>query len=312
MYFADQIVDQTGLPKYEALLDKLSALVKDAVCLLGKTWRNAELAAYPERKFHHATVQVLTRHVCEALDGVSVLAANGCAEPCKPLLRSSFEAMLGIQYILETDEERRGLAYQVAHAHRKIALYKRLDPNENAGKALAAALASDPLAIGVTQNLPAHIDLQKMIANLEGMFRKPEYAAVEAEWAKESKKKDAHWYSLFCGPKALRDLAIRMKHGGMYEFLYRHWSNNVHAGDCFETLAPGANGGVSIRPIRHPEGLQLMVSLAVSITLAVGRTLLDRYATQEQRASFQAEYAATIQQRFQSLGQGELINVPWR
>jgi len=312
MYFEDQIVVQSGIPKYEALLRQFSDLVKDAVCLLGKTWRNAELAAYPEHRFHHATVQVLTRHVCEALDGVAVLAAKGCAEPCKPLLRSSFEAMLGIQYILEADEERRGLAYQVAHAHRKITLYKRLDPNENAGKALAAALVSDPLATGLTQNLPAHIDLQKLIANLEGMLRKPEYAAVEAEWVKESKKKDAHWYSLFGGPKSLRDLAIQLKHGGMYEFLYRHWSNNVHAGDCFETLSPAANGGVNIRPIRHPDGLQPMVGLAVSITLAVGRTLLHRYATQEQRASFQAEYVATIQQRFQRLGQGELINVPWR
>ena len=278
--------------------------MKDSIVLLRKAWKLAELAAYPERKLHHATAQVLTRHVCESLDGVSVLAAKGCAEPCKPLLRSSLEAMLGIQYILEADEERRGLAYQVAHAHRKIALYKRLDPNENAGKALAATLASDPLAAGVIDDLPAHFNLQKMIANLE--------APVDAEWVRASKKKDAHWYSLFGGPKSLRDLAIHIKHGGMYEFLYRHWSNNVHAGDCFETLSPGPNGSVIIRPIRHPEGLQSMVGLAVSICLAVSRTLLGRYGTQQQHADFQADYVANIQQRNQALRQGDLIKVPWR
>jgi hypothetical protein len=310
MYFADLLVDQSARPEYEALLTEWSELVKEAVCLLAKAGDVSQAASFSERKLHHVTVHALTWHIIESLDGVSVLTAAGCAEPSKPLLRSSFEAMLGIQYVLEADEERRGLAYQVAHAHRRLALYKRLDPNEETGKELAKSLANDPLATGVTQNLPAKFDLQKMIANLEGMFRKPEFAPIEAEWSKG--KNSQHWFSLFGGPKDVCRLASHLKWTGMYEFLYRHWSNNVHAGDCLEDFGPGDNGTVSIRPLRHPEGLQSLVSMAVSISLAVGRTLLARYGTEQQREQFRDHYIANLQQRNMALRQGEVINAPWR
>ncbi len=316
MYFVDLLKDQSSRAEYESLLVKLSGLVTDSVNLLAKAWRLAETSAYPEHKLHHATVQVLARHICESLDGVAVLTAGGSAEPCKPLMRSAFEAMLGIQFILAKDEEQRGLAYQVAHAHRKILLYRRLDATENAGKELAKVLASDPVASDITQNLPPQINLPNMVANLEAMLRQPEYAPIEAEWTrtknKGNKKKDPSWYTLFDGPSDIRSLAISLNHAGMYEFLYRHWSNSVHAGDCFETLAKGPAGTVKIRPIRHPDGLQLVVSLSVSFTLAVIRTLMARYGTPDEIEQFRADYVANIQQRNQAVMQGELIKADWK
>src|SRR4030095_5536418 len=137
-----------------------------------------------------------------------------------------------------------------------------------------------------------------------------EFAPIEAEWSKH--KKDPAWFSLFGGPKDIRSLAIHLKWAGMYEFLYRHWSNNVHAGDCLEDYGPGDNGAVSIRPIRHPEGLHSIVGMAVSISLAVGRTLLARYGTDQQRSAYRDEYVANLQQRKQALSQGEVINAQWR
>lgn len=314
MYFADLLVDQSSRAEYESLLAKLSDLVTDSVGLLARAWKLSELASYPEHKLHHVTVQVLARHICEALDGVAALTAAGCAEPCKPLMRSAFEAMLGIQYILEKDEERRGLAYQVAHAHRKMKLYRRLDPSDNAGKELAKVLANDPVATGITKNLPPQFNMPNLVANFEGMLRKPEYAPLDAEWArmKRNKKTDPAWHSLFGGPADVRTLAIALNHAGMYEFLYRHWSNSVHAGDCFENLSPGPAGVVKIKPIRHPEGLQLVVSLAVSFVLAVSNALLKRYGKPEEIEQFRADYVANIQPRNQEVMKGELIKAPWR
>jgi len=309
MYFANLLDSDADRAACDDVLGKFAALVRDAVDMLAKGWKIAELEGWKDQQHHHATVQMLTRHVCESLDGVSVLAAKGCAEPSKPLLRSAFEAMLGIQYILEADSERRGIAYQIAHAHRRISLYRKLDPNEQAGKQLLKELADDPL---FTDMEIVKDDYQKRIANLERMFARPEFAPIEAEWQAKRRNSDPAWYSLFDGPPSIRDLALRLKHGANYEFLYRPWSNAVHAGDCFANIVRGDNGGQHIRPLRHPEGLQAMIAFAVGVCLAVNRTLLDRYGTKEQREAAQAEYVATIQKRHQELHRGEVIKADWR
>lgn len=310
MYFAELLPSDDERASADAVYGKFAALVTDAVDFLAKGWKVAEVAAQPDQKYHHATVYMLTRHVCEMLDGVSILAMNGGAEPSKPLLRSSFEAMLGIQYILEADCERRGIAYQVAHAHRRIKSIRRLDPTEQVGKELRKTLADDPLFAGI--KFPTG-DLKTQVDILEGMLRKPEFAAIETEWqAVKGKGKEPSWFSLFSGPREVRALALHLKHGALYEFLYREWSNSVHAGDCFANIAPGPNGTKLIRPLRHPDGLQQMISLGVSISLAVHSSLLEHYGTQEQRDAARAEYVAKIQQRLTELRQGEIITAPWR
>ena len=311
MYFADQLESDDDRDFCGNVLANFAALVHDSVDMLLKGWKIAEQAGWKEQQHHHATVQMMTRHVCESLDGVSVLAAQGCAETAKPLMRSSFEAMLGIQYILETDSERRGIAYQVAHAHRRISFYRKLDPNEQAGKELRTTLADDPLFDIAT---PPDGEMQKRIANWQHMFARSEFAPIEAEWQSKRKqrKTDPAWYSLFNGPTNIRELAMHLKRGAMYEFLYRDWSNSIHAADCFANISRGSGEASSIRPLRHPEGLQPLVANAVGMCISINRLLLQRYATSEQIRAAQADYAARIQRRVQDLHKREMINAPWR
>src|SRR5208283_5075674 len=123
---------------------------------------------------HHSTVLMLARLFCEQNDGVAILAAEGCAEPSKPLCRSALEATLGIQYILEKDSERRGLAYQVAHAHRKLKIYRKLNPKEPAGIELRSTVKDDILGVDVLNSLP-QMNLSAFVANLMGMLARPPF-----------------------------------------------------------------------------------------------------------------------------------------
>jgi hypothetical protein len=305
MYFLDQLKTDQDPSGYIDLLGKFAALLRDSVTFLWKHWNTAQLAAYGKQEHQHATILMLSRHVCEELDGVSVLAEKGCAEPCKPLMRSTYEAILGIEYILEADSERRAMAYQLAHAHRKISFYRKLDPNEQSGKELRALSTNDSLA-GDTE-WPT-LDTKPLIANLENLFKRPEFQPIEAEW--QLRKGKAAWHALFGGPNKFRDLAIHLKHGITYEFHYRHWSNSVHAGDVFSNIA-GDDGLPAIKPIRHPEGLQSMVSAGVGFCLCLSRMLLNRYGTQEQRESAQRDYTTEIQPNFRQLLNGELIEARW-
>lgn len=291
---------------YRGLLGKFAELVRDAVQMLCRAWEQIQAPSYAEQKHYPLVVLLLTRHICEQLDGVSILAEKGCADPIKPLLRSSFEAMLGIEYILAADSERRGIAYQVAHAHRQIKLYRKVDPEEQSGKQLRAVLASDPLASGMEW---PKVDTKKLIANLERMLARSEYAPINSEW--DRLKGKAKWFALFDGPKDVHALAAKLNRVGMYEFLYRHWSNAVHAGDCLSNIG-GKSGNVAIKPIRHPEGLQSMISVSIGLCLAVTPLLLTRWGTADEQEQFRADYIAQIQPRFEQLHKGELINAPWK
>jgi hypothetical protein len=130
MYFYDLMEPGQDCAEYEKLLSDLSKFVGDCVRYLIDAFNVANVKAAKEQCSSHTTVLMLVRHIIEAIDGVSVLVREGCAENCGPLLRSAFEGQLGVLYILQADRTARGLAYQVAHAHRRIKMYKKFDPND--------------------------------------------------------------------------------------------------------------------------------------------------------------------------------------
>jgi len=75
---------------------------------------------------------------------------------------------------------------------------------------------------------------------------------------KQRNKREPEWFSLFGGPSSTCALAHRLKYGAIYEFMYRTWSGNVHASNGFSNFA-GVSGNVATRPLRHPDGLQMIV-----------------------------------------------------
>lgn len=312
MFFRDMIesVDEWG--RYEEVLGQLSEFVGDCTSYLADAFTAAQERTATEPCYSHGTVLLLVRHVVECLDGVTLLVAKGSAENCGPLLRSAFEAHLGLLHILQADSRNRALAYQVAHAHWKIKLYRRCDADDPIGKQVRSELKGDPLA-GVFDRIPG--DLGAMIANLEKMFQRAEYVPIEQEWQDTRKRlgnKDPEWFALFGGPRDVRSLAISLGLGAVYEGLYRSWSDVIHAGSGFKHVGPSDQpGAISIRPIRHPDGLESACTLSAWLAVSTTNALVAAYAPGHQDA-FQRRYAETIRQRHLELCGKKIINAPWR
>jgi hypothetical protein len=55
-----------------------------------------------------------------------VLICSGTPSPAQLQLRSAFEALISIEYILKEDTERRAFAYLAAWAHTEIAKLRML------------------------------------------------------------------------------------------------------------------------------------------------------------------------------------------
>jgi hypothetical protein len=309
MFFRDLVASEDEWKRYEQQIAEFSCFVSDCVRYLIDAYKVAETNSAKDPCYSHATVLMLTRHIIESIDGVSVLSGRGCAENCGPLLRSAFEGQLGLLYILESDSKRRALAYQVAHVHRKIKAYRKCDPNDPLGKQFRAELKDDPMA-DIFDRIP--VNLHARISNLENMLKRPEFSPIELEWQTLAKRKTPEWFALFGGPATVRALAIRLKLGSAYEGLYRGWSDVVHAGSGLNHVGPSEKPGtIVIRPIRHPDGLETACSLAAQMCLNTARKLIETYGREEWER-FRQAYSEKIGPRYIQIAKGNLIHCPWR
>ena len=237
----------------------------------------------------------LYRHLIEITDGIEVLVSQCCALPAIPLLRSSFESLLAIEYLLKekTEYERRALSWFVSYAYQRLALYERLDPTSGRGKQ-ARDQYKDDLVLLHLENLP----LEKIPAaeeNLRDLLAKPHLQGVVAEYARF---KHPHWYQLFSGPPNLERLARHLRRSALYDVLYRPWSRHAHAQDLVPLLQGSKRGKFSLGRVREPSQLRQVSGLAASFMLSGTRQMLAWYRPGE---NLKRWYTEEVQQRYNAI-----------
>lgn len=238
-------------------------------------------------------VLALYRHIIEMTDGIEVLISQCCAIPAIPLLRSSFEALLSIEYVLENDQEyaRRSLSWLVGYVHKRLDLYERLDTSTAKGKEFKRFFDEDKNIFNVP--LPPAVEAQKAKANLQSMLAKPHLQPIEAEFS--SYRRRPHWYKLFDGPSDLPALARHLKRRGQYEVLYRYWSRVAHAQDLLSFIARTAKGEPSIGRLRDPSLIKEVASYAASFILGATRLVLGKFRPGEDLSKW---YKREVRERY--------------
>jgi hypothetical protein len=312
MHFIRQLQSAEQIASYKELLAQMSSLLDGCVEHLAELYRIVDLIGAEDIAPHHQSILVLIRHLMSALDGIAILASNGSGENCGPLLRSAFEAMIELLFILDDDTKRRALAYQVGVVIRQLKHLRRVDPDGQEGKQLRVSLKDDPLF----HILNAPPDSYKAeILSKEAMLKKPEYALIEQEWRriKKEKGREPRWYSLFGGADDFEKLAKKMKHGVFYEFIYRDWAGFSHAETGFESLGRGSDDKNYVKPIRHPEGVQTACKFASEMHMFALNAVLRHYFTAEVYSEFGLRCGmAEWQNRHRQMHSQERITAAWK
>ena len=260
----------------------------------------------------HGTVLAVCRNIIERIDGISVLARAGSTQNGYPLLRTTFETLLGLRYILEGDTVNRSLAYQVRHAHRAIAYTALLDPTTSEGQALRASVAEEEFRHVLTG---ADADASKEVAHWAPMLTSAEFQAVEDAWKTRTKGDRARlveWYSLFGGPANFRVLAEHMNQKVAWNILYTMWSDVAHGTDAFNHVGKGRESGVAnFRPARNPEGVEKVCGFAVLFSTQAAIAILSSYSP-DALPTFGDRYRSTIASELSSALGGPSISAPWK
>jgi hypothetical protein len=282
-------------PQYDAYLREFARVVDDCVDFLNEGAQAITHADKADSPGDFALL-LLVRHLTDSIDGVSILVARGSVQPCEPLLRSGLEAFLGIAYIREGDSGRRGLSFLLAEIHRQLKFYRQCDPDDEVGKQLRTRVTAEAIE-GIIGKVPLKL-ARKKVAALRADLDDPAMKPVNEEWNRikaaskrkksppcsscgrfdlPGKKGDPEWYSLFGGPKNIEQLADKVKLSNLYQLMYRHWSGQTHAVNTMRNLHEVADA-ILLRPIRHPDGLVVMLRFSALLTLGLGLQLIRQYA----------------------------------
>ena len=301
--------------EYRQLLGRHAEGIKKSAEFLIRALQLITAAEREDERHYHGVVFVLARHVAEEVDATSVLVAEGCVAPCKSLLRSAFEADLGVRYILESDSENRAVAYLVKHARDRIRWYDKTDPESQAGKHMRSQIQGDNIATGVLSSLPP-FDFDQAKGRFDGMLKKPPFAAVNDEWQRVKKRAKRHpaWHALFDGPKTVRDLAFHLDRGFWYEYLYSDWSGHVHAASGVQNIGPSSDDPAvelkAVRPLRHPDGMKDIYYFGQGMAVSLGHTLSQRYLSpigQDDLRNFYIKHVRPFNEQLKNVN----IKAPW-
>ncbi len=223
----------------------------------------------------------LYRHMIEMTDGIEVLISQACVIPALPLLRSSFESYLSIDYILESELEykKRSLSWLVGYTHERLNMYERLDPSTNKGKELKKVFDDDQIASTILPlEQPLQEENKKAIANLLSFLTKDHIKPIDSEY---NRFRNPKWHRLFDGPKSTRDLAIYLKKGGFYELFYRSWSRTSHAQDLLSFIRRTSEGESAIGKIRDTKEMTSIAGYASTLLLGATRMAVKKFRPEE-------------------------------
>lgn len=269
----DGLTDVDHLGPAQKQLDNLAAHVECYVKLAAHA-----MGARPpgETTEDHLPPLFLLRHAASHAWALSRVVRGGHFEPTETLLRPMLEAVIGLEYMLEAKWTDRARAYQVCAWRGQIATHEMFDPSTVSGKQLATALSQDHFVGGMTS--PVSIsDVQKVIDAKKRLLTKPPYDSVDAErkaTIKRLGKKHVAWYSLYGGPKNLRELSSSVRAEAIYLFLYGMLSEQTHAFGTMDALV-NAGGSATIKHLADPTGIELSVTHGATLLLHAARRFVE-------------------------------------
>jgi hypothetical protein len=238
---------------------------------------------------------ILYLHVIEMTDAIEVLVSQSCPAPGQTLLRSSFEATLYIEYILEAESEyvKRSLAWLVEYVRNRLEAYRSFSPSAPPRRSVRRALEEHKSEAMQALEVP---DPAGAIENLEGFLAQPHIQPVERLFDEHRGWK---WYQIFDSSLCnLYELARHLRREAEYVVLYRQWSSISHAHDLSRFLGRSLDGEAGFKSLRDPGTMRIVTSHAASYMLRATRLILGRFRPGEDISGW---YATEVGERYKLL-----------
>ena len=250
---------------------------------------------------HDVAALIMYRHIIEMVDAIEVLVSNSCGTAAIPVLRSAFEGMLGLMYLLEESARyaERALSWLVTGIHIGIRARQVLESGTSKGREYAQLYEKE--FGGVIPRVPK-AELAADIQQLENLLETGQFTPIEAEYSRTRKalNRNPDWFSLFGGPKNRSELAERLGMGAIFRLLYWDWSTLLHGNDLRRYLS-SESGRPAYDGVRRPNELQTISRLAAVLLLRATRVMIEKFRKGENLEPWYARDVKPLLERLAGL-----------
>lgn len=261
---------ETAVAGIGQVIDLVSPLLREVVNHASMAFQrcHVEMASgtVPDESLAPLT---LYRNVIEFSDAIEVLFSQSCMPASIPLLRSSFEASLALEYILSADYSRRALAWYCEQVHDRIRICRLGDHSTAAGRDFFNALHPNSPA-----SWPELLDVRAEIDHYRDLLNEPHLQQINSDYEALRRPR---WYKLYGGPSNIRELAICLDHRVEYDYLYRVWSSVAHCTNLSEYFTVGSPDRGAFCSIRNPSDIRNLATYAVAFLLRSTRAMIARF-----------------------------------
>lgn len=246
----------------------------------------ARCSVRPEGDDENLMILFTYRHLLEMLDSVLIQVAECSPAPAALQLRAMFEALLTLEYVTcdKAKTRQRALAYLYQVELQRKTFYLAQDPNTPEGNAFLEYISDDPYS---RDHKPTQVqDLAERLKEIDDLIGTPDFQVIAEEYrgVRKTRGGKPNWYSLYDGPRTIKDLARLLKRGASYAILYKEWSERMHSVDAIDRILTHDSSGPSARPLRDPTELNSTVDFGITFAIAAARCLIRHYRPEEEPA----------------------------
>lgn len=248
------IVESKALfDEYSAYLEELCNFASNALVRCEKSLKGI--------KGTPATLIFLYFHIIQMSDGVQVLCSRASYDTAVLLLRSLWEATLSVEFIVESDFEKRSTAWLAScylKRKRSDELLRSIDGKKSKFELMQE---NDKVHRDTKFTLPDQMQLAKQLEQYDKMFEKQKFQeALELLGKNRGNKKVKKWYAIDGGPNNLKELADHLEHPIEYEKIYKAFSDVSHGQDPGSAIE-GIDGKQYLSPMRSDKNSILVYSM---------------------------------------------------
>ncbi|MCY3003014.1 MAG: DUF5677 domain-containing protein [Planctomycetota bacterium] len=208
-------------------------------------------------------VVCLFRLGLQHLSAIECQVRFGWTNASKVSIRSMFECVSSIRYLLLNDEDRgkRSRAFLYCDwAHSRYFLASRIS-----GTSENDALRTLALSEGADWILATNENASREAAQLDACMSGKNMEDVRKQMSGKGLEAQARvkWHALFGGPKSIKQMCKLVGYAAAYEVLYDDWSRTVHASESIRRVVDLRSNSIGIAPLRDASDLNIVKIYAV-------------------------------------------------
>lgn len=222
-----------------------------------------------------------TKSAIAAIDSIQIGFENASYINVKLSTRALLELSFQLEWLLERNSNQRAKQFYVSLLRKKKMLNELYMGNSSGSNDLFTSFTnrgfSDP-----TSYLNSYVNLVNNQNNsIDDILAKPEYSNINQEFDRTARNNyDVNWYSIFCGPSSIRQLAISINKNVEYQVFYSSYSQFMHSSH-FEKNITFEDSKVIFEKIRSVENILPDLNFACSLIFRIYRWITLKYLPSE-------------------------------